>query len=549
MKTKSVLSVNPSKGFLFLFVFLFMFSCSKEKNSAIDPSSKIPENLLAVDDWKDFDYDQLGKIHNETLKYLMNYPGVGQLDQAELEQVLYQYGKKKYGIKEKDSEEMIQVLSAYDGLDMNETLEKMKQENLLTETQVEIFNQLIASLSALQDLALDTQIARIEALENQLRTRTDITWEQKAPILAFSSVFKYSSQFWEQLYGSDSSQNARSEDLPCKKLQCLLCYSSESNKERIKIADARAQGALIGTFIENNRFNLIVGGPLGAALASYRELVQTCPSCFEEFEAWYASASGYGNWELLITSCYKASELGFGDFTGDSRTDLFLVSEGNWLISDGGVGPWEQINTSGYPFHQLRFGDFVGDEKTDVFTSQAGQWYVSESGTGSWQELTSSGYPLSQLAFGDFLGDEKTDVFTAQAGRWYVSESGIKSWKKMAASSIPVQDLRFGDFIGDGRTDVFSSQNNIWYVSSGAVGSWTPINSSGYSIDDLVIGDFTGSDRSDVFTSQAGQWFISTSGTSEWEAAANSSVNPDELGFGDFVGNGKTDVFARRPDY
>jgi hypothetical protein len=84
-----------------------------------------------------------------------------------------------------------------------------------------------------------------------------------------------------------------------------------------------------------------------------------------------------------------------------------------WMMSSGGTSDFENLAT-GPPLSELAFGDFDGDGKTDVFAvSPIGdgnfQWMMSPGGTGAFRDLA-IGPALSELRFGDFDGDGKTDV-------------------------------------------------------------------------------------------------------------------------------------------
>ena len=184
---------------------------------------------------------------------------------------------------------------------------------------------------------------------------------------------------------------------------------------------------------------------------------------------WYASQSAAGAWIPLATSEYPIESLFFGDFIGDSKTDVFVKDGNRWLVSQSGTGPWVQLATSGYNVTDLRFGDFVGDSKTDVFVKDGNRWLVSQSGTGPWVQLATSGYNVNDLRFGDFVGDSKTDVFVKDQNKWLISQSGTGPWVQLATSGYNINDLRFGDFIGNGKTDVFVKSTYV--VKTGTLGN------------------------------------------------------------------------------
>ena len=97
---------------------------------------------------------------------------------------------------------------------------------------------------------------------------------------------------------------------------------------------------------------------------------------------------------------------GSTDFNGDNKTDVFRTLprvDGNlqWQYSSGGTAPWQNLAyaTSALPTSQLQFGDFNGDLKTDVFANQytilrpTYQWLYSPSGTDSFVTLNTTQLP------------------------------------------------------------------------------------------------------------------------------------------------------------
>ncbi len=93
---------------------------------------------------------------------------------------------------------------------------------------------------------------------------------------------------------------------------------------------------------------------------------------------------------------------GSTDFDGDNKTDVFRTlprSDGNlqWQYSSGGAGPWQDLAyaSNTLPASALQFGDFNGDSKTDVFasyydTAPTYHWLYSPSGTDSFVTLNTS---------------------------------------------------------------------------------------------------------------------------------------------------------------
>ncbi len=223
---------------------------------------------------------------------------------------------------------------------------------------------------------------------------------------------------------------------------------------------------------------------------------------------WKISSGGVTSWRNLKKDQMPLRRLGFGDFDGDGKTDIFSIVDAypfnsgklQYRYSSGGTQEWRDLAVADVPFEDLRFGDFNGDGKTDVFTAtwtgKTYQWKYLSGGNGTWINIANAGNPLDQLRFGDFNGDGKTDVFTiAWTGRtyqWQYSAGGASNWKKIANAGNPLDQLRFGDFNGDGKTDVFtrapSGSTFRWQYSAGGASNWKKMAESGAPLQDLRFG-------------------------------------------------------------
>jgi hypothetical protein len=278
--------------------------------------------------------------------------------------------------------------------------------------------------------------------------------------------------------------------------------------------------------------------PSGSAPNSYGQSAGQC-----ETVRWCYRPAASGPKRYATVSNYRADSLGFGDFDGDGRTDVFRADGSAWYWSSGASGSWQQLNTSGVGLDGLAFGDFTGDGRTDVFRASGGQWRISEGGSSPWATLRSANDSLGDLGFGDFDGDGKTDVFRATGSKWQWSSGGTDAWRDLNVSTSTVDELAFGDFDGDGKTDVFSANGSVWRYSSGGTSSWTQLNSSSAGLDGMAFGDFDGDGKTDVFRASSNAWRVSWGATSRWQRLRVASRGLGELGFGDFDGDGKTDVF------
>ena len=297
-----------------------------------------------------------------------------------------------------------------------------------------------------------------------------------------------------------------------------------------------------GSAVQQKNFT----GNLSIGSNAYGTTTGTCHQTGRRIE-WRLSSGGAGNWAPLAHYTFDVSEVGFGDFNGDGRTDVFRATGARWYYSPGGVGAFVPLTASTAQVSALRFGDFDGDGRTDVFTTSGGQWQFSSAGLGGWQPLATSSAALESLRFGDFDGDGKTDVFQTSGGRWYYSAGGRTSWKPLALSDSAITSLAFGDFDGDGRTDVFSTDNGQWRYSSGGAGNWQSLAKASDALTALRFGDFDGDGKTDVFSTASGQWRYSSGGRSNWIGLATSGCPLASLYVaGDFNGDGRSDVFDGR---
>ncbi|WP_203915324.1 FG-GAP-like repeat-containing protein [Rhizocola hellebori] len=287
-------------------------------------------------------------------------------------------------------------------------------------------------------------------------------------------------------------------------------------------------------------------GNLSIGANTYGTTTGTCHQTGRRI-AWRYSSGGTASYAPLAHYTFDVSEVGFGDFDGDGRTDVFRATGARWYYSPSGSGAFIPLAASGLRLSSLRFRDFDGDGKTDVFTTSAGQWQFSSAGLTGWQPLATSSAALDSLRFGDFDGDGKTDVFQTSGGRWYYSSGGATSWKPLALSGDAITSLAFGDFDGDGKTDVFTTSNNQWRYSSGGATSWQPLASASEALSALRFGDFNGDGRTDVFSISGSQWRYSSGGASSWIPLATSGCPLAGLHVsGDFDGDGRSDIFDGR---
>jgi serralysin len=277
----------------------------------------------------------------------------------------------------------------------------------------------------------------------------------------------------------------------------------------------------------------------------------TTPDCNN---VWYTSSNGTATWQRIRSGNITLSELAYGDFNGDKKTDAFRVNTatGKWEISWSGAGEWQVFQTSSVPLNQLAFGDFNGDGKTDVFRNN-GKWEVWTTGTTAWKTLNTINIAVSSLRFADFNADGKTDVFyiNPSTKRWQVSYSGTGAWQTLnnSLTSPILSTLAFGDFNGDRKADVLrvTTATGKFEISYGGTGAWqTLYTQSTPMLNSLGFADFNGDGKTDIFRTTGTIWQVAYGGNTAWQTLRNSVQSFSQLAFGDFNGDGKADVLNIR---
>ena len=223
---------------------------------------------------------------------------------------------------------------------------------------------------------------------------------------------------------------------------------------------------------------------------------------------WFYSRSGITHWEYLRESGRLTSQLAFADIDNDCITDVIWMNEhGNLGYFKSGRNDLLPVSTSPAPglpvkINELRFGDFDGDSKTDMFYTYQRQWYIWYGKTKTWFPAQTSGSAVTELLFGEFDHIKGTDVAGVVEGKWKYSSAGGTTWIEMndpLLSSFVVAVA--ADFDGDYKTDIaYSYGNDWWYSSAGRspAKKLAEIGMSYYNLKSMLIGNYYSESRAQV---------------------------------------------------
>jgi hypothetical protein len=223
--------------------------------------------------------------------------------------------------------------------------------------------------------------------------------------------------------------------------------------------------------------------------------------------AWFYSRGGSQPWEFLHASNKRTHELGFADIDNDRITDvLYRDDNGNVGTLKSGTFALVPLTTSPVAMRDLRFGDFDGDSRTDIFYTLGGEWTIWYGSTRTWTAVNTSSLLLSQLLFGEFDEVRGTDVAGVANGVWSISRSGTGSWVKInnrLTSSFAAAVA--ADFDGNGKSDIAFNDGGKWrYSRDGRFPLALLRDGAGdgvyrnVSLKALLIGPFDGGTRAEV---------------------------------------------------
>jgi hypothetical protein len=151
------------------------------------------------------------------------------------------------------------------------------------------------------------------------------------------------------------------------------------------------------------------------------------------------SWAGGSPWQTVNVVGWDLADLAVGDFDGDRRADLFLATDAAWFVAPGARN-WAPFSTQAIRTSNLRFGDFNLDGKTDIVAGGSGRWrlFTRQAGTDQWINLNSSlsGSIVGTVA-ADFTGDGRADLARSSGGKWRLSDNGQSGWTDLRSATVP----------------------------------------------------------------------------------------------------------------
>jgi VCBS repeat protein len=270
-----------------------------------------------------------------------------------------------------------------------------------------------------------------------------------------------------------------------------------------------------------------------------------------------------------------------GDFNGDGKPDLALVTSGGFLqlqptiiaiLLGNGDGTFRKggvYTTTGTNSQTVVVGDFNGDGKQDLVVPNFGGIFLPPdisvllgNGDGTFQPATSvplgGKYPCTWLAAGDFNKDGKLDLAATSGSASNQVDVLLGNGDGTFQTPVPYAAgtgsswIGAADFNGDGKMDLVTTDYNTGTIlvllgngdGTFQVQASIPV---GAGISYGVVGDFNGDGKADLAISGGFSGNVSVlvgKGDGTFQAPKNYAVGSDlqSIAMADFDGDGKIDL-------
>ncbi len=318
--------------------------------------------------------------------------------------------------------------------------------------------------------------------------------------------------------------------------------------------------------------------------------VPSCPSDFlgtkfilennnfnlQNMMVWKTSWGGKSQWQPLSHAIIDINKLGFGDFDGDGKTDIFFNYDGYWHIAYSGNTPIRKLIQSSLTAQYFAYKDFDGDGLADLLFASGEHIYIAykikwEARLSAFTALYTNkviencALSLSELRFGDFDGDGKCDIICRDSDNGFLKVAYsvgrgemFEDFELINYTSIDISNLVVHDYNNDGKCDFLYHDATYQKINVGysngrgnSISNWTPVLfGTSIPIQNLAFYDFNGDSLIDIFhhdniVNKFKVAYNRKGNTADgWHSINSSSIPLENLRFGDFNGDEKTDIFT-----